>query len=75
MRTFNIKFALSARAASIPCILVDSALPKMPRKHSAVDYDATMLQDIGLAAAQTEEDMLRGHGELVRVTCRYLPMC
>ena len=45
----------------------------MPRKHSAVDYDAAMLQDIGRAAAQREEDTVREQGELVRVICLYFP--
>ena len=73
IRTSNIKFTFSARVANIPCIIVETALPKMPRKHSAVNYDAAMLQDIGRAAAQREEDTVREQGELVRVICLYFP--
>ena len=69
----NINLALSARAACIPDAVVATALPTMPRKHSAVDYNAAMLQEIGRAAAKREEDAARERGELVRVTCRYFP--
>ena len=69
----NIQLALSARAACNPDAIVATALPTMPRKHSAVDYNAAMLQEIGRAAAKREEDTTREQGELVRLTCQYFP--
>ena len=68
-----IQLALSARVACNPNAIVATALPTMPRKHSAVDYNAAMLQEIGRATAKREEDTGREQGELVRVTCRYFP--
>ena len=35
------------------------------------DKDAAMMQEIGRAAAETEEDTIRDQGGRVRVTCRY----
>ena len=58
-RNVCIQLALSARAACNPNAIVAPALPTMPRKHSAVDYNAAMLQEIGRAAAKREEDTTR----------------
>ena len=69
----NIQLALSARVACIPGVIVETALPSMPRKQSAVDYNAAMLQEIGRAAAKREEDTTREQGELVRLTCQHVP--
>ena len=67
----SIQFAVSARVACIPTVIVAAALPTMPRKHSDVDYTVAMMQGIGRAAAETEEGTIRDKGGRVRVTCRH----
>ena len=65
-------FLPKLQSQSCPCNHFN-ILSAMPRKHSAIEYNVEMLEEIGRRAAKVEEDKARERQELVRMTCQWLP--